>query len=111
MITFLKEKISNGDIRYVAYESDKVIGLCDMRIDGMSAEVYSLTFDEDKPYCVEGLLRAAYNYAVTVNAYMGYCSCKNITDFLDRMNFEKKDGIYSNDIPSILMGSCCRDKH
>ncbi len=111
MITFLKENISDDVIRYNALEADRVIGSCDMKLDGASAEVFSVSYDADKPYCIEGLLKAAFNYACIKNAYMGYCSCENIKPFLDRMNFEFKNGMYSNDIPSILMGSCCCDKH
>lgn len=108
MIFFKPENLTENVIKFVAFENDTECGFCLMKIHGNWAEVYELIFDADKPYTVEGLLRSAFNYASLKDIYMGKCTCKNITVFLERMNFEKTDEGYINDIPTILTGSCCK---
>ncbi len=108
MIFFKNETLADKVIKFTALEDEVYSGYCLMKTDDTFAEVYELVYDEDKPYIVEGLLRSAFNFASLKNIYMGKCTCKNIDAFLDRMNFEKTDGVYINDIPSILMGSCCK---
>ncbi len=103
----LKNDDKNG-ITFEAIENDVICGSCHMTFSDGKAVVDSLCYDTDKPYLVEGLLKSAYNHAVQKNIYMGYCTCKNITHFLDCMNFEKQNGVYCNDIPSILQGNCCK---
>lgn len=101
----------NSDkIIFEAIENDLICGSCHMTLAENKAVVDSLCFDADKPYLVEGLLKSAFNYAAGKNIYMGYCTCQNITAFLDRMNFMKDNGTYYNDIPSVLQGNCCK-KH
>lgn len=99
---------NTAEISFEAIENDKSCGRCNMTITEEGAVVDYIAYDEDKPYLVEGLLKSAFNYAVSQNAYMGYCKCENITHFLDHMNFEKDNGVYYNDIPSILQGNCCK---
>lgn len=106
---FFKPEILTEDItKFTAFEDDINSGYCLLKTENNLAEVYELNYSEDKPYLVEGLLRSAFNFASLRNIYMGKCSCENITEFLDRMNFEKNGSEYINDIPSILMGSCCK---
>ncbi len=107
MIQFTHE-INDKNVKFTAEENGVTIGDCLMKITEDFAEVFSLSYQQDKPYVVEGLLRSAFNYATLKNVYMGKVTCKNIDKFLDLMNFEKKNGEYVNDIPSILMGSCCK---
>ena len=108
MLFFKPEKLTDNIAKFIALEDDVNCGYCLLKITNNTAEVYEIGYASDKPYLVEGLLRSAFNFASLRNVYMGKCSCKNITDFLDRMNFEKKNSEYINDIPSILMGSCCK---
>ncbi len=108
MIFFKPEILTDQTTKFTAYEDGINYGSCLLNISKMEAEVYELEYQSDKPYLVEGLLRSAYNFASLKNIYIGKCTCKNITSFLDKMNFEKTDEGYVNDIPSILMGSCCK---
>lgn len=108
MIFFKPEILTEKARKFTAFEDGVEYGYCLMKIESDFAEVYELQFDADKPYIVEGLLRSAYNSASLDNVYMGRCTCRNIDPFLNRMNFEKTDNGYVNDIPSILMGSCCK---
>lgn len=108
MIFFKPESTNEHCVRFTAFENDLNCGYCLMKTESDFAEVYEISYNEDKPYLVEGLLRSAFNYASLKGVYMGKCSCKNIGVFLEKMNFEKSDGVYYNDIPSILIGSCCK---
>lgn len=102
-------EVKNGcEISFEALENDAVCGGCHMTFSPEKAVIDSLLYDNDKPYLVEGLIRSAFNYAASKNIYMGYCKCENITHFLENMNFEKQNGVYCNDIPSILQGKCCK---
>lgn len=101
----------SDELYFEAIENDVVCGKCRLVLRDKKATIDFLTFDEDKPYLVEGLIKSAFNYAALQNCYMGYCECENITFFLDRMNLIKKDNFYYNDIPTILQGNCCKNKH
>ena len=53
-------------------------------------------------------MRAALNFGANRNAYMAYCSLEKINDVLTLLGFEKNNGIYEGDIPTLLKGSCCK---
>ena len=108
MIFFKPAALTDQITKFTAYENETLCGYCLLKTDSSFAEVYEIEYDTDKPYLVEGLLRSAFNYASLKNIYMGKCTCNNITDFLNKMNFNKTDEGYINDIPTILMGSCCK---
>ncbi len=108
MLFFKPDALTDDVIKFIAYEDEAECGHCLLKTDSSFAEVYEIEFDVDKPYLVEGLLRSAFNYASLKNIYMGKCTCKNIQTFLERMNFNKTEEGYINDIPTILMGSCCK---
>ncbi len=108
MIFFKNTAIDETTVAFEAQENDKSIGSCTLKLEGSIADVTDLSYDESCPYIVEGLLRAAYNYAGLKNYYMAKCTAKNIDEFLDKMNFTKTAAEYTGDIPSILMGSCCK---
>ncbi len=108
MLFFKPNALTDDVTKFIAYEDDVEYGHCLLKTDSKFAEVYEIEFDVDKPYLVEGLLRSAFNYASLKNIYMGKCTCKNITVFLKKMNFDKTDEGYINDIPTILIGSCCK---
>lgn len=108
MIFFKNEKMTDEVIKIIALEDEIDCGYCLLKIKDNSSEVYELNYQKDKPYLVEGLLRSAFNYACLKGVYMGKCSCENLEDFLEKMNFQKTENGYENDIPSILTGSCCK---
>ncbi len=108
MVFFKPEALTEQITKFTALEDSAECGCCFLKINADFAEVYELSFDRDKPFLVEGLLRSAFNSASLKGIYMGKCTCKNIDSFLDNMNFEKRDDGYVNDIPSILTGSCCK---
>ena len=78
MIFFQSTANDNGTVLFEALENEFSIGECNLDLGGRNAVVDRITFDSDKPYIAEGLLKAAYNYAATKNFYMGVCKCENI---------------------------------
>ncbi|MBQ7861396.1 MAG: hypothetical protein IJ349_04235 [Clostridia bacterium] len=100
----------SDEITFEAVENDAVCGKCHMIFSADKATVDNLCYEPEKPYLVEGLLKSAFNYAALENKYLGYCTCENITPFLDNMNFKKQNGEYYNDIPTILLGICCKKR-
>lgn len=97
-------------IEFQAIENDVTSGKCTLNINGDKAEITDISCDDKKLYLVEGLIRSAFNYAALNGCYMGYCKVSRYTQILDSMNFSRLDGVYCNDIPSILTGNCCK-KH
>ncbi len=112
MIFFRNEVSSDNpdEINFEALENYISCGKCKLVLESDRAVVKTISFDRDKPYIAEGLIRSAFNYAALKNYYMGYCECENKDGILDAMNFEKRDDVYFNDIPAILQGNCCK-KH
>ena len=108
MIFFSNKPISDFIVEFEAVENEISIGKCLLDLSDKIADVTELTYSEECPYVVEGLLRSAYNYAGIKGCYMASCSARGIDAFLDRMNFQKQQNKYIGDIPSILMGSCCK---
>lgn len=97
---------SENTIYFEAFENDESIGKCALVLTDKYALVSDVTYKADTLYAAEGLIKSAFNYACMKNYYMGRCATVGIDSLLERMGFYKKDGVYENDIPSILMGSC-----
>ena len=108
MIFFKNTVIDEYTVGFEALENELLIGSCTLSLKDNVADITELSYSEAAPYAVEGLIRSAYNYAGLHNYYSAKCSADNIDSFLDKMNFQKKDNKYVGDIPSILMGSCCK---
>lgn len=108
MIFFKHTDCLEGKVIFEALENGHCLGKCTLIIKDSIADVTELTYDEGFSYAAEGLLRSAYNYAALKNYYLAKCSAKNIDSVLDKMNFKKENGEYISDIPTILMGSCCK---
>ncbi len=108
MIFFKNTVKDEFTVEFEALEGEESIGRCTLNLNNNLADVTQLSFSDNAPYAVEGLLRSAYNYAGLKNYYFARCSALNIESFLDKMNFEKRSDGYYGDIPSILMGSCCK---
>ncbi len=96
----------NKIAEFFAIENGENLGECTLFLAGNFAEVTKVIFADNKEFIVEGLLKAAFNFAANRNYYMGRCNVCGIEFCLDRMNFSKTENGYENDIPSILAGSC-----
>ncbi len=108
---FFKSAVSpenNNLVTFEAIENETVNGKCTLIFDEAKAFITSLSFDENKPYLCEGLIKTAFNYACLKNCYMGYIRIDKKLPLLDNMGFQKEDDAYFNDIPTILTGNCCK---
>lgn len=106
---FFKHTTIDNDERYIEFEAlndDRVLGKCTLFLAADTAEITEISYDENNAYIIDGIVKAAFNYAANRNYYMGICSAKGLDKYLSVMNFHKTEKGYCNDIPSILMGSC-----
>ena len=106
---FFRNTVCDADDRVIyfeAVENDVVSGNCTLVLRDRYAEVTKLEFDGKTTFIAEGLLKSAYNYAALRNFYMAKCNITSLNALLLRLGFQLKDGEYTSDIPTILMGSC-----
>ena len=92
---------------FEALDGETLLGVCRLRIDGVSADVYEIALSGGDAEIGEGLLRAAYNFAANKGAYWGVCSAPNAEPITSRLRFETANGRPENDIPTLLTGACC----
>lgn len=112
----LKEMFPNenldGDFIYGGYtgltQTGENVGKIFMKIDDTKCYVSSLECDVSDSLLVEGFIRAALNFCANRSAYMAYCGDEKIENVLLLLGFQKNNGIYSGDIPTLLTGSCCK---
>lgn len=102
---------NNSIIHFTAIENDVTEGECILDLRYTDAEITFVDYDKSKPYIAEGLIRTAFNYAANKGFYIGKSGCGHAIEVFEKMNFENRNGLYINDIPSILMGKCCCDGH
>lgn len=102
--TVLKE--NNCTDMFYAYEGEELLGKAKMNVEGFFCDVFSLEYPEDKLYIGIGLLRACYNCGANKNAYIGKLSAAGCEKAAGKMNFIFDGTVYTNDIPTLLMGEC-----
>ena len=112
MIFFKPTEVLTGECTAIfeAFSGADKLGQCRLLIDGNTGDVFFLEYDVSYPEIGEGLLKSAYNYAANHGAYIGKLSAKDSGRAHTFLNFEFKNGVYSNDIPSLLAGHCCCKK-
>lgn len=108
MLFFKPNEINSDECSasFDALDGDKSLGTCCLLIKDNIADIFSLELLTDDASIGEGLFRTAYNYAANKGVYMGCCTAENAQCVIKRMSFEQKDGVYINDIPTLLTGSC-----
>ncbi len=97
---------SESTIYFEAFEDDVSMGKCTLILEEKYALVSDIAYNSGTIHIAEGLIKSAFNYACLKNYYIGRCTSKGVDSLLEKMGFYKKDGVYENDIPSILIGSC-----
>lgn len=108
MIFFKPTEILSGECTalFEAFQNEDKLGECHLLISGNTADVYKLDYDLSTPEIGEGLLKSAYNYGANHGAYIGTLSATDFGMAHTFLDFEEKDGIIQNDIPSLLAGHC-----
>lgn len=89
-------------------EESNFVGKCLMSIKGFNCYIHIIECDFSDKLLVEGFIRAALNFCANRNAYMAHCNISEISEILEYLGFEKINGVYSGDIPTLLKGSCCK---
>lgn len=102
MITF--KLIEDGV--FAANEGGEVKGKAYFRIDGLFCDIYKVEYPEKELYLFQGLIRSVFNYATGYNAYIGKLTDESCYDKAQTMNFIFDGKCWSNDIPTLLMGTC-----
>lgn len=94
---------------YIGLKPDGAnVGKIFMKISDTKCYISSLQCDISDELLVEGYIRAALNFCANRSAYMAYCGDVRIKNVLLTLGFEKNNGVYSGDIPTLLKGSCCK---
>ena len=91
---------------FASFEDGEMTGKAYFKIDGFFCEVYKVEFPRDRLYLFQGLLRSVFNYATGTNAYIGKLTDESCFDKAETMNFIFDGKCWSNDIPTLLMGTC-----
>lgn len=91
---------------FSSFEDGEVTAKALFKIDGLFCDVYKIDCPKDKLYLFQGILRSVYNYATGTNAYIGKLSDESWFDKADTMNFVFDGKCWSNDIPTLLIGTC-----
>ena len=86
-VKLCEEKIYGA---YVALEQgENYEGKCLVKVDGMYCEISNIETNIDDKLLVEGLLRAALNFAGNRNAYISLCSDEKIKEILSQNKVEQ----------------------
>lgn len=102
MIRFIPFE-NDGSIDIKAVENDNVIGQCTFKISGFDMDFISVECADD--IIIEGLARAAMNYAANRYAYIAKVEKKNAAPAFIRLGFTGED-ILSVEIPVALTTGC-----
>lgn len=93
---------------YVAEENGTACGNCMVAVDGQACEISALSVPNGDSLLTEGLLRSALHFAGNRNAYTAVCRESAFRETLLLLGFTEKDGVFSGEIPTLLLGSCCK---
>ena len=100
---------SNTFGAYIGFDEDgSYVGKSLVCINGYNCNIIALNCDYTDKLLVEGFLRASLNFCANRNAYMAHCEISEISEILEYLGFEKNNGVYSGDIPTLLKGNCCK---
>ena len=92
--------------RFTAKDGQRVCGSCDLLLHDNVADIVACQCKENDPEIMEGLFRAALNFAANRGCYIAVCSADGTDDVRDLLGFQKRDGRWQNDIPTLLTGHC-----
>lgn len=93
---------------YRAYENGEFVGKCLVMIDGSKCYISDISTVTPDDLLVEGLIRSALNFSANRNAYMAYSRQEEYKNVLTLLGFQLNGGVYEGDIPTLLLGSCCK---
>ena len=86
-----------------AFENESELGFCTFTLDGYNMNFEEMSSDDD--IIVEGLARAAMNFAANKNAYIAKADKSLVCPAFKRLGFDG-DEILSVEIPEALTSGC-----
>ena len=92
--------------RFTAKDDAQIYGSCDLLLHDNVADIVSCQRVVSDPEITEGLFRTALNFAANRGCYIAVCSADGADDVRDLLGFQKRDGRWQNDIPTLLTGHC-----
>ncbi len=97
---------------YISANAD-LKAICIFSLDKYNVEILEVDFDSSDPLIPELLIRAVASYSANRSGYL--VEIKNevgerIDSTLKTLRFEKNKKSYSNKVPNIMKGNCCKDK-
>ncbi len=102
MIKFLP--FENGALfEMKAFENDAVLGFCTFSLDGYNMKFEEIRCEDD--IIIEGLARAAMNFAANKNAYIAKIDKAHFCAAFKRLGFDG-DEVMSVEIPEALTSGC-----
>lgn len=103
------DKLFKTDCIYGGYITDDNNNKILIEISSYRSRIIEISSVNDK-LMVEGLIRAALNFAVNRNAYTVSCGSTEFDDVLLMLGFSEENGEFMGEIPELLKGSCCKGK-
>lgn len=100
----------NGYLGFDLSDNGKECGKCAFRLKGYSMEIVYVDAYDDDPETIEGLIRSALNYGGNRSVYLADYLTESGVAVAQTLGFEKTNGVFSGDIPTLLQGSCCKGK-
>lgn len=99
---------------YIGYDYDAdgaQCGKCVFRLNGYTMDVCFVEALDSDAETEEGLIRSALNYGANRGVYIAYYKAAGALPVAKVLGFEEDgDGVLSGDIPTLLRGSCCKNK-
>ena len=102
MIKFLPFE-ENGTFGMKAFENESQLGFCTFTLDGYNMKFLQMSGNDD--IIVEGLARAALNFAANKNAYIAKADKALMCPAFQRLGFDGDD-VMSVEIPEALTSGC-----
>lgn len=93
-------------VRFQAIDDDQILGTCDLLLHDDLADIVAVRLNHNDLSVGEGLFRTAYNFAANRGFYIGCCSAADHEAVRSMFPFEWKNGMWRNDIPTLLAGTC-----
>ncbi len=97
---------------YIGYnlDTDKTCGSCVFRLNGFKMEIIFVEAEDMDAETIEGLIRSALNFGGNRNVYIAEYKAESGISVAEMLGFENENGTLSGDIPTLLKGSCCKNK-
>ena len=101
-----EENSERCTVRFAAKDGESVLGCCNLLLHDALADIVLIQLRTDDLSIAEGLLRSAFHYAANRGYYIGCFSAPDCDSIRAILPFERVNGVWQGDIPSLLAGAC-----